>query len=109
MKRAITLVVTFAAGIVLSACPGKGPKAPAACTAITEDTDPASDHCSKNKADCETTFSNLLHQNHQGRCSMPPCSAFSAHVDCTPTGQECEFGDGSFGQLFHTAEHVRCR
>lgn len=113
MKRLIiVLPVAFLGGLAMSACPGKDPappKPPAACTAITEDTDPASDHCSKDKTDCETTLSNLLQQNHGNRCPLPPCTAFSAWVECTGTGQECELGDGSFGQIFETAEHVRCR
>lgn len=109
MRRGLFLVGAFGFGLFLAACPGKGPKAPAACTAITEDTDPASDHCSKDKADCESTLSKLLSQNHSNRCPMPPCTSFSAYVECTPTGQECELGDKTFGQIFETAEHIRCR
>jgi len=111
MKRSIlVLSLTFVTGLVLSACPGpKGPKPPATCTAITEDNDPAPDHCSKDKVDCEKTLSDILHKAHANRCPMPPCTAYSAYVECTGTGQECALGDGSFGQIFETAEHIRCR
>ena len=109
MRRALPVILAFPLGILLAACPAKGPKVPAACTVITEDNDPAEDHCSKDKADCETTLSKILYDAHENRCATPPCSAYSAYVDCTGTGDECELGDGSFGQRFATAEHLRCR
>lgn len=109
MIRPTALVVAFAAGLVLAACPGRPPVAPGACTPITEDTDPASDHCSKSKADCEEVLSRTLRDAHANRCPAPPCSAYMAWVECAPTGDECGLADGSFGQRFTTAEHVRCR
>lgn len=109
MRNFSVLSLAFVGGFVLAACPAKGPKAPAACTAITEDNDPAPDHCSKDKADCETTLSQILYDAHKNRCAVPPCTAYSAYVDCTGTGDECELGDGSIGQRFTTAEHIRCR
>jgi hypothetical protein len=109
MRRALPIAIAFPLGIALAACPAKGPKVPAACTAITEDNDPAEDHCSKDEADCEKTLSDILHKAHANRCPMPPCTAYSAYVDCTPTGDECELGDGSWGQRFTTSEQIRCR
>lgn len=114
MRRAVPLAVAlaFPTGILLAACPGKDPKPPkppATCTAITEDNPNAPDHCSKDEADCEKTLSDILHTSHANRCPMPPCSAYSASVDCTPTGDECELGDGSWGQRFTTSETIRCR
>jgi hypothetical protein len=108
MKHGIILSVAFLAGLVLAACPAKGPKVPAACTAITEDND-ASDHCSKDQADCEKTLSDLLHKSHENRCPVPPCTGFSAYVECTAQNQECQLGDGSVGLLFSTKEHIRCK
>jgi len=109
MRKSIFFLGAFSIGFLLAACPGKGPKPPAACTAITEDNPNAPDHCSKDKADCEKTLSDILHDAHENRCPMPPCSAFSASVTCTPTGQECQLGDGTFGQIFETSERIRCR
>lgn len=108
MKRGLVLSGAFLVGLTLAACPAKGPKVPAACTAFTEDND-ASDHCSKDEADCEKTLSALLQKNHSNRCPVPPCTGFSAHTDCTPTGDECELGDGSWGQRFTTKEHIACK
>ena len=105
------IAFAFPVGLLLSVgCPGKGgPKPPAACTAITEDEPNGSDHCSVDEADCEKTLSKILSDAHANRCPMPPCQAFSSTVDCKPTGQECELGDGSFGQIFETSEAIRCR
>lgn len=112
MRRLVPVIIAFPLGLALSACPGKGgkgPKPPKTCTAITEDDPNAPDHCSKDEADCEKTLSKILHDAHANRCPMPPCQAYSASVDCTPTGQECQLGDGSFGQIFETSETIRCR
>ena len=109
MQRYFSVIFAIPLGIALAACPAKAPKAPAACTQITEDNDPASDHCSKDKTDCETTLSKILYDAHKNRCATPPCAAYSAYVDCTGTNDECELGDGSTGQRFTTVEHVRCR
>lgn len=109
MRNAIGFLVAFFLGAGLAACPGKErPKPPGMCTAITED-QAGADHCSKDQADCEKTLSKIQHDAHQNRCPMPPCQAFSGSVDCKPTGQECALADGSFGQIFETTEHVRCR
>lgn len=108
MKASILLLIPL---LLVSGCPGKKnpPPPPAQCSPFSEDKDPAEDHCSRDKADCEATLSRLLTQNHANRCPAPPCAGFSAWVNCSPLGQECELGDGSFGQLFSTAEHLRCR
>lgn len=109
MRRSLVLVaLAFPLGAILSACPGKGPKPPAACTQITED-QAGADHCSKDKVDCEKTLSKIQHDAHANRCPMPPCTAYAGRVECTGTGQECELADGSFGQIFETHEYVTCR
>lgn len=111
MKKSFPLSVAFFGGLLLAACPGpkQPPNPPKVCNAITEDNPNAPDHCSKDKADCEKTLSDILHKSHANRCPMPPCTAYSAYVECTGTGQECQLGDGSFGQIFETSEHIRCR
>lgn len=93
-------------GIFLAGCPKKDPKA--VCITITED-NAASNHCSKDKADCEKTLSKLLTDNHSNRCSVPPCTGFSAWVDCTSLNQDCKLGSGDTGLLFSTEEHIRCK
>jgi hypothetical protein len=98
-------------GFILVGCPGKNPNnnGPVQCNSITEDNNSAPDHCSKDKADCEKALSKILADSHQNRCPIPPCTGFSAWVECTPVNQECQLGDGSFGQIFETKEHIRCR
>jgi len=105
------IALAFPLGIVLAACPAKGPKvpeAPAVCTPFTE-TRAAEDHCSVDQADCEKTLSALLQENHSNRCPVPPCTGFSAYTACAPTGDECELGDGSIGQRFTTTESLACQ
>lgn len=107
MRHSILLVSVM----MVIGCPGKAPEAPvvpAVCTDITEDRD-AEDHCSVDKADCETTLSRILTDSHRNRCVVPPCLGYSAGVTCEPTGEECELGSGEIGQRFTTKESIRCR
>jgi hypothetical protein len=101
------LAVLFLVGILFSSCK-EAEKPELLCKSITED-HAAEDHCSVDKADCEKTLSKLLSESHGNRCPQPPCSSFSAWVECEPLNQDCELGSGEFGMLFSTTEHVRCR
>lgn len=108
MTRSLLLVLTFA----LSGCPKPAPPpqppAPAVCTPISEN-NKASDHCSVDEADCERTLSKLLSDSHSNRCEIPPCTGFSASVDCATLSQDCQLGNGSIGMLFATEETITCR
>jgi len=108
--RAVPGILVLSILIWASGCPGPGPVPPApACNPFTEDNLDAEEHCSVDKADCERVLSKTLSDAHQGRCPVPPCGGFSAWTVCKPTGRECAVDETTFGQIFKTEEHVRCK